>query len=226
MARLVVGKDIGSYTFDASAKTITFGGLGTIRLEDIFLIYNLTSNTKIFQFASSGLSGSVAGDILTLDYDTTSMADTDILQIFYEQGSPEIDFDLGANRSANITPEYARYTDPEVLVTAQDLTGSYADFGAEIDMQGYDGLNISIVADVNDSENVKLKVLGKMESGGTDEYEIDGNEITLWTTGASDFKKGYDFDPIGYPHLQLQAFATTPGSTVGDLTITITKRKK
>ena len=37
------------------------------------------------------------------------------------------------------------------LVTAQDLTDTYADYGAVIDMRGYTHLRVGIVLDVNDS---------------------------------------------------------------------------
>jgi hypothetical protein len=122
-----------------------------------------------------------------------------------------------------INPIWSRYTDSELLVTAQDLTAVYADFGSEIDMTGYTHLRVAIVADVNTSDNVTLKVLGKDESAGTNEYELEGGTTQeLWTTGAADMKISYTFDVKGTPIIQLQAIAGTLG-TAGDLTITITK---
>lgn len=75
---------ITNYVFDASAKTITFSDFGDISLEKILLVTNTTDNIIIYNFAESGLGGTVATNVLTLDYDTTSMSDTDDLQIFYE----------------------------------------------------------------------------------------------------------------------------------------------
>ena len=77
------------YTFDASAKTITLDGVYSQKR--MLLITNQNNNEIIFSFndASKGLSD-IAFDYtsytttLTLTYDTTSMADTDPLQIFVE----------------------------------------------------------------------------------------------------------------------------------------------
>lgn len=75
---------VTSYTFDASAKTITFTGYGSISLESVLLITNVTDNIIIYNFAAVGKGGTVATNVLTLDYDTTSMDDADDLQIFYD----------------------------------------------------------------------------------------------------------------------------------------------
>jgi len=83
----LLGTDLtGSYTFDPSAKTITFSGLGqSIDLQNILLITNTTANTIIYNFADS-TSGAVSftNNVLTLDYDTTSMSSTDKLQIYVD----------------------------------------------------------------------------------------------------------------------------------------------
>lgn len=75
---------VASYTFNASAKTITFPGFTTLELERILIITNVTRNTIIYNFASTG--GTVSGNILTLSssLNTTGMANTDKLQIFYD----------------------------------------------------------------------------------------------------------------------------------------------
>lgn len=88
---------IPNYTFDASAKTVTFTDFTSISLERVLLITNVTTNTIIYNFAATG--GTVAGNVLTLDYDTTAMADTDDLSIQYE--------------SAPGDPDYARITNVE-----------------------------------------------------------------------------------------------------------------
>ena len=73
------------YTFDASAKTITFSGaFSSLELPHIKVITNVTDNIMIYQFNEPTLGGSLTGLVLTLDYDTTSMSDTDELQIYME----------------------------------------------------------------------------------------------------------------------------------------------
>lgn len=72
------------YTFDASAKTVTFTDYTTIRLDSVLLITNVTDNIIVYNFADPLLGGTVATNVLTLTYDTTSMDDADKLQIFYD----------------------------------------------------------------------------------------------------------------------------------------------
>lgn len=74
---------IKNYSFDKTAKTVTFTDYVTIRLDSVRIITNVESNIIIYNFAQSGLGGSVLNNVLTLDYDTTSMSNTDKLQIVY-----------------------------------------------------------------------------------------------------------------------------------------------
>jgi hypothetical protein len=88
----MLGVDVsGSYTFNPGAKTITFSGLSqSITLANILLITNVTQNTIIYNFADSN-TGAVSfnNNVLTLDYDTTSMSASDVLQVFLDVESYE-----------------------------------------------------------------------------------------------------------------------------------------
>jgi hypothetical protein len=75
---------ITNYTFNAASKTITFSDYTSIDLNRVLLITNSTTNTIIYNFASSTLGGTVAGNILTLTYNTASMSNADKLQIYYD----------------------------------------------------------------------------------------------------------------------------------------------
>lgn len=81
----------GSYSFDKTAKTVTFSGLrDDVTLANILLITNVTANTIIYNFADSTKgAASFNNNVLTLDYDTSSMANTDVLQIFLDLPSNE-----------------------------------------------------------------------------------------------------------------------------------------
>ena len=117
-----------------------------------------------------------------------------------------------------------KFTELTLLVSAQNLTSSYADFGASIDMRGYTHLGIKVNADHNTSQGVTLKVV---EVDGSDEYDIyeDGvlQEITLWTTDSTDTKNTYEFSGGGLPDIKVKAKHSSASGTVGDLTIKITK---
>ena len=91
MKKLLGVDTVGSYTFNPTAKTVTFSNLAQLlTLANILLITNTTANTIIYNFADP-LSGAVSfnNNILTLDYDTTSMNASDVLQIYVDVESYE-----------------------------------------------------------------------------------------------------------------------------------------
>jgi hypothetical protein len=89
-------KLIENYTFNPTARTITFNDYTSIDLKRVLLITNVTRNEIIYNFADPAKGGSVNGNILGLLYDTTGMSSTDKLQIWYE------DVELPALESGNI----------------------------------------------------------------------------------------------------------------------------
>ena len=85
MIRLI-GTDIGTAAFSASARTITFSGI-TPTLDQILAVTNVTRAVVIYNPAVSGFGGTLSGSVLTLAYDTTAMSNSDILQIFIRDAS-------------------------------------------------------------------------------------------------------------------------------------------
>lgn len=75
---------VTAYTFSAASKQIAFTDYTAIDLNRVLVITNVNTNTIIYNFAGNGMGGTVAGNVLTLDYNTTGMSDTDPLQIFYD----------------------------------------------------------------------------------------------------------------------------------------------
>lgn len=73
---------ISNYSFDASVKKIYFHDRQWVDINRIALITNLTSGVVIYQFqkAGKGIAASVGSEI-TLEFDTTSMNDSDELRI-------------------------------------------------------------------------------------------------------------------------------------------------
>jgi hypothetical protein len=78
---------ITNYTFNAASRTVTFLGYSRILLDSILIITNVASNTIIYNFAGSGKGGAVSGNVLTLDFDTSAMSNSDPLQIYYEDAA-------------------------------------------------------------------------------------------------------------------------------------------
>lgn len=77
---------IQNYTFDKTAKTVTFTDYVTIRLDAVLAVLNTTSNVFIYNPAVSGLGGTVATNVLTFTFDSSAMANTDKLLIYYDDG--------------------------------------------------------------------------------------------------------------------------------------------
>lgn len=73
---------ITDYIFDVSEKIIEFKFAP--KLEQILLITNVTDQIIIYNFADTSLGGTIYGNILTLEYDTTSMEDSDDLQVYID----------------------------------------------------------------------------------------------------------------------------------------------
>jgi hypothetical protein len=86
MAKILIGQDYGSYTFNKVAKTVTITlPSGNVKLEGLLLITDTTNNTIIYQFSDATKGATLSGNVFTLTYDTNtaSFANTDKLQIFY-----------------------------------------------------------------------------------------------------------------------------------------------
>jgi hypothetical protein len=91
MKRLLGADITGNYVFSAGSKTVTFSNLPyTVTLANLLLITNVTANIIIYNFADPA-SGAVSfvNNVLTLDYNTTSMSSSDVLQIYLDVESYE-----------------------------------------------------------------------------------------------------------------------------------------
>jgi len=78
------GELVQEYTFDASAKTITFTSFSEIDIRRVLLVTNLTDNIIIYNFSDDTKGGTAATNVLTMDYNTTSMDDADEIQVLYD----------------------------------------------------------------------------------------------------------------------------------------------
>ncbi len=86
-----------AYIFDASARTVNLSSIAGFQIKKLYAIVNITRNQLIYAIGQPqyGLS-SISGNTITLVYDTTTHADTDVLGIWYDDQVTEIpsdDFD-------------------------------------------------------------------------------------------------------------------------------------
>jgi hypothetical protein len=81
-----------TYTFSPSTRQVTFITTQTITLERLLLITNVTTNQIIYNFADPNAGGTIINNVLTLNYNTTSMFASNKLQIYIDNGySPSSD---------------------------------------------------------------------------------------------------------------------------------------
>ncbi len=80
--RTLIGSDLGSYTFNASAKTVTLVGIPeTLTLDQIGMIVHQPTGAVLFHFAEETNRATISSNVITLTASTTGMSDTDELMI-------------------------------------------------------------------------------------------------------------------------------------------------
>jgi hypothetical protein len=80
-------KLISNYTFNAAARTVALNDYAAVDLEGLLLITNVTDNIIVYNFADPTRGGGINSNVITLAYDTTTMSNSDALQIYYDDGS-------------------------------------------------------------------------------------------------------------------------------------------
>lgn len=131
---------ITNYTFSAASRQITFTGYSSLTLNQILLITNVSRNTIIYNFADPAAGGSISTNVLTLSANTTSMSNSDSLQIFIDDLIyPSTDVTLSAvNASVSASNNFLRTltTTVSASISAQRVFPLYPD----IDVTGrYNG---------------------------------------------------------------------------------------
>lgn len=124
---------IKNYSFNATARTITFTDFTTISLERVLLITNVTDNAVIYIFNTPSRGGSVAGNVLTLEFDTSSMSNSDKLQITYDCASDDPQYDAP---QTSLASRLDAFND---RVTAWPKTGNYVHLTASGQILGGPG---------------------------------------------------------------------------------------
>lgn len=141
-----------------------------------------------------------------------------------------------SNQITNLTPDYARYTSAEDLLAggAQNLDSTqFTDVGGEVDVIGYKKIWFYITVDINNSTNVRIKILGKHESAGSEEYPLSNSNVTVfsdntYTAAAASryFELDTDADQLlivevdvgnACKYLQFQISNATDGASVGQI---------
>lgn len=209
---------ITAYTFDASAKTITFTGYGTLSLESVLLITNVTDNIIIYNFADPTKGGTVATNVLTLDYDTTTMDDADDIQIYYDDPSATQAISDGGGSvtvDGSVTVGSALPAGTNAIgklaandgVDIGDVTINNASGGSAVNIQdGGNSITVDGTVTANAGTNLNTSALA-LAATQTDKSQFtkltDGTDTALITASG-----------------ELNVLATAqPGVDIGDVTI-------
>lgn len=121
-------KLITNYTFDASAQTLTLTDYASLNQEGLLLITNTTDNVIIYNFASPTYKATVTGNVISLTYNTTSMSNSDDIQIWYDDGVayPLTDTQLRASAvpvsTGGLTDTQLRASDVPVTLGGESVT--------------------------------------------------------------------------------------------------------
>lgn len=122
----LVGNNYGAYSFNPVAKTITIVGIDDVlKLEQIQMITNVTTNIIIYAFAISGKGGSVSNNVITLDFDTSTMASTDNLAILVNTPSRDTELLKTLSKIARLL-EASSNVDPATLAQKVAVANTHA----------------------------------------------------------------------------------------------------
>ena len=115
-----------------------------------------------------------------------------------------------------------------LISAAQNLTASWADLGSEIDMTKYRRCMVWLNIDINDSQDVRLRAVGKLAKNATLEYVFPIKVVTSSKVNVQDefteFTDDADQSVLVeiltnglVPIVQLQVEAGTAGATPGQI---------
>ena len=224
----LIGIETGSYTFDPVNKQITFQGLGSLKLEQILIITNVTDNIMLYNFTDPALGGSVSNNILTLDFDTTAMDAADSLQIFVDIQ----EYNVIDGQIQDLNEDFFIDTNMQQVMGSQPLTeqGNLKTKTIFQDRKisgklGSSGEVVSI--DCSGCQTVTVQLSGTWAGTQTFEANADGgNFVAISGIGASSqtpvttttSNSIYRFNTVGLSRLQVRFSTYTSGTALISIT--------
>jgi len=215
-----------------SAVTITLSSLtgftisNSAQIKYIVVIPVSGAATVYFNFLD-GVKIIESSNVLTISGNgiSTPFVTGDVYEVGINDQAKGYDPSTQTWKFSNYTPEWEHYTDAESWVTQSALYDSYQDLGSEIDVRTYTRLGAYLVGSASNCQNVDLKILGKHESAGSYEYEIEAVK-RLWNLSGSgdDYRYYYEYDVGTIPYIQFQFKSADTGSSTGSLSMHIDKK--
>lgn len=97
-------KIVKNYTFNAVAKTVTSTDFTSIEI--ILSILNVTTGDIIYLPNNPNKGGTLSNGVLTLDYNTTSMSNTDKLQIIIENSATDFKWNFSKVIASGVDTDF------------------------------------------------------------------------------------------------------------------------
>lgn len=185
---------VSAYTFVAASKTVTLTDWTTVQLERLFLIVNVTDQIIIYNPADTAAGATAATNVFTLEYDTTSMSNSDDLLILYDSDLGDPTYTAAQPISAASLPL------PSGAATSAKQDTGNASLASLVTQT--DGIEASL-----SSIDGKNPALGQALAAASVPVVLTAAQITTLTPPAA---------ITGYATSALQ---TQPGVDIGDVTI-------
>lgn len=216
---------ITKYVFNPALRTITFPQHDSLDLGRIALVTNVTTGQIIFQFNDVTKGGVVAGNVLTLNYNTDAMNATDSLRIDYEAvgGDPVFDRVVVGNAQRRFRDSFASIgpqPDPNVWTTTKN-DGNEHIINQGGNAAGSSYLRISLSPFVESSEvnmvsNHSFTFPLRVGFGVSISQRVSGQEVFVGVVAAED-EQNIDYISAT-PNLVLTSSTATVTSNVATFT--------
>jgi hypothetical protein len=116
----------------------------------------------------------------------------------------------------------------DLKTSAQDFTASWVDYGSEISSDGHVRISLWFDIDINDTTDVRVRILAKHTRGGADEYTFPIETISDTYISVKDEYVEFAVDVDGkhvisfeldeiIPFVQVQIQAGTVGASAGQM---------
>lgn len=194
---------VSNYTFDASAKTVTFNDFDSVDISRLALITNVTDGVVIYQFQKSTKGATVLRNVVTLEYDTTDMEDTDLLRIDYNVVEQPKAVTVSHHDS-----DIATLYDTQII-TGSAVSGSTQFLIPPIDCRGYGQLTLEVTGTFSATLTVLEGETGSLLTA-TSAYSGVYNKPSTAITGPGVFHI-----PVRSTLIAIQCTAYTSGTPVG-----------
>jgi hypothetical protein len=195
---------VSAYTFNPTARTITLSGFGTINLNRLVSIYDLTTDQVLFNPTHARYTSS-STNVITLgaSVDLTQCQSTDNLQVVYDTAVGDPQYDSGASSTVN----QGAVSNPAgtTLQSAATSTGN----GTAASVAGYAETILHVVGTFSGT----ITPVGS--SDGTD-FDTNLSIVQLGGSGASSSTitapGTYKVTTVGLQKLQAQITSYVSGS--------------